>query len=58
MNCKLTAVGVWCAMIAAGAVPASAGARTHLVWAGGTPSFQKSLRRAFTPKRTTSSPTG
>lgn len=44
MNCKLTAVGVLCAMIAAGAVPASAGARTHLVWAGGTPSFQKSLR--------------
>jgi plastocyanin len=44
MNCKLAAVGLSCAVIASGAVPAPAGARTHLVWAGGTASFQKSLR--------------
>ena len=47
MNCKLAAVGLSCAMIASGALAASAGARTHLVWAGGTPSFQKSMRAHF-----------
>jgi plastocyanin len=30
-------------MIASGALPAPAAARTHQVWAGGTPSFQKAL---------------
>jgi plastocyanin len=43
MNGRLAAVGVSCAVIAAAALPASAAARTHLVWAGGTPSFQKAL---------------
>lgn len=47
MNCKLAAVGLSCAVIASGAVAAPAGARTHLVWAGGTASFQKSLRARF-----------
>jgi plastocyanin len=44
MNCKLAAVALSCAVIASGALPASAGARSHLVWAGGTSSWQKSLR--------------
>ncbi|HET7048769.1 MAG TPA: hypothetical protein VFI54_10925 [Solirubrobacteraceae bacterium] len=44
MNCRLAAVGLSCAVIASGALPAPAGARTHLVWAGGTSSWQKSLR--------------
>jgi plastocyanin len=44
MNCRLAAVGLSCAMIAFGSVPASASARTHLVWAGGTSGWQKSLR--------------
>jgi plastocyanin len=44
MNCKLAAVGIACAASAAIAPPAAAEARTHVVWAGGTPSFQKSLR--------------
>jgi plastocyanin len=43
MNCRLAAVGVSFAMIASGALPGPAAARTHLVWAGGTPSFQKAL---------------
>src|ERR1700745_4475114 len=47
MNCKLAAVGVSCALIASSAAPAPASARTHLVWAGGKPSFQKSLRARF-----------
>jgi len=47
MNCKLAAVGLCCAVIASGGLPASAGARTHLVWAGGTQSFKKALRARF-----------
>jgi plastocyanin len=47
MNCRLAAVGVSVAAIAAGAVPATAGARTHLIWAGGTPTFQKALRAHY-----------
>jgi plastocyanin len=47
MNGRLAAVGLTCAMIASGAVPAPAGARTHQVWAGGTSGFQKSLRARF-----------
>ena len=50
MNCRLAAAGLSCAVIASGALPAPAGARTHLVWAGGTPSFQKSLRARFHAK--------
>ncbi|MGZ4222364.1 MAG: hypothetical protein ACXVH3_14570 [Solirubrobacteraceae bacterium] len=44
MNCKLAAVGLSCALMAAGALAASASARIHLVWAGGTSGWQKSLR--------------
>ncbi len=44
MNCKLAAVGLSCAVMASGALAASASARAHLVWAGGTSGWQKSLR--------------
>ena len=44
MNCRRAAVGFSCAVIAVGAGSAPAVARTHVVWAGGTPVFQKSLR--------------
>ena len=44
MNCKLAAVGLSCVVFASGALAAPASARTHMVWAGGTASFQKSLR--------------
>ena len=47
MNCRLAAVGVSLAVIASGALSAPAGARTHLVWAGGTPTFQKALRAHY-----------
>ena len=47
MNCRLAAVGVSLALIAPGALPAPAGARTHLVWAGGTPSFQKAMHARY-----------
>ena len=43
MNGRLAVMGVSCAVIASAALPAPAAARTHLVWAGGTPSFQKAL---------------
>lgn len=47
MNCKLAGVVLAAAVIATGAVPATAGARTHLVWAGGTPGFQRSLHARY-----------
>jgi plastocyanin len=47
MNGKLAAVGLCCAVVAYGGLAAPAGARTHLVWAGGTQSFKKSLRARF-----------
>lgn len=47
MNWKLAAVGLSCAVIASSGLPASAGARTHVVWAGGTQSFKNSLRARF-----------
>lgn len=46
MNCKLAGVVLSCAVLAT-ALPATASGRTHLVWAGGTPSFQKSLRARY-----------
>jgi plastocyanin len=44
MNCRLAAGGLSCAVMASGVLAAPADARTHLVWAGGTASWQKSLR--------------
>ena len=57
MNCRLAAVGVSFAVFASGALPAPAGARTHLVWVGGTPSFQKALHARYQAESTTTSPT-
>jgi plastocyanin len=36
-----------CALTAAFALPATASARTHFVWAGGTPKFQTSMFKGF-----------
>jgi plastocyanin len=44
MRCKLALAGLTWAAVAFGALPAGAEARTHLLWAGGTPAFQSSLR--------------
>jgi plastocyanin len=43
MKRKIAVSVVGCAAVAAVALPATAVARTQLVWAGGTPNFQKSL---------------
>jgi plastocyanin len=43
MNCRAAAVGLACAASAI-ALPSTAAARTHMVWAGGTSKFQKTLK--------------
>lgn len=45
MRPRAGAMAFVCASMAAIALPAAAGARTQLVWAGGPPNFQKTLHR-------------
>ena len=47
MKYKVVVAALGCAATLLAAVPAAASARTHLVWAGGTPGFQKALANSY-----------
>jgi plastocyanin len=44
MRRKVVVAAMGCAATLLGVLPVAASARTHLVWAGGTPSFQKAMQ--------------
>jgi plastocyanin len=47
MRRKVVVAALGCAAMGLFALPAMASARAHLVWAGGTPKFQKQIGKAF-----------
>jgi plastocyanin len=52
MKRKVVVAAVGCAATLLAALPAAASARTHLVWAGGTPTFQKTMQNKLSAEAT------